>query len=265
MRSQFGMMVLLFLGFVGSAGAAEESLSLRDAVTAALTRNPSLQASRADVEAARAGARGARALANPEIIFTPPVAGAAGSDEEFSFVQPLEVNGQRRARTRVANAELQASTAGSSATQRETVRAVKEAYWEVAEAQAVVDLNRENVQLAESLSQAAQRQLEVGTAPGSQAIKARVEVSRARQELARAETALLQAKATLNTLMGRPPETPFTLADGLAYTPLAVKPDALNALTQARRPEIAEAQAQVAVGQGQVEVARARLRPDLAL
>ncbi len=65
--------------------------------------------------------------------------------------------------------------------------------------------------------------------------------------------------------MGRPPETPFGLADGLAYTPLAVKADFLNALAQASRSEIAEAQAQVAIRQGQVDVARALLRPDLTL
>ncbi len=178
MRVLTGLLLLLLSGLLCGLTGAQESLTLQQAVAAALEHNPSLQASRSDVEAARAAARGARALANPGILIAPAVSGTAGSDEEFLLVQPLETNGQRQARTKVANAELQASTAGSSAAHRETVRAVKEAYWEVAEAQAVVDLNRENVQLAESLSQAAQRQLEVGTAPGSQAIKARVEVSR---------------------------------------------------------------------------------------
>ena len=265
MRVLTGSLLLLLSGLLCSVTGAQESLTIERAVTAALEHNPLLQASRHDVEAARATARGARALANPEILIAPAVSGAAGSDEEFSLVQPLEINGQRQARTRVANAELQASAAGHSATQRETVRAVKEAYWGVAEAQAVADLNRENVQLAESLHQAAQRQLEVGTAPGAQAIKAQVEVSRARQELVRAETALAQGKAALNTLMGRPPSTSFVLADGLAYAPLTVNPASLATLAQASRPEVAEAQAQLAARRGQISVARARQIPDVTL
>lgn len=265
MRVLTGSLLLLLTGLLCGVTGAQESLTLERAVTAALEYNPSLQASRSDVEAARAAARGARALANPEILIAPAVSGAAGSDEEFLLVQPLEVNGQRRARATVAKAELQAATAGSSATRREIIRAVREAYWNMAEAQAVVDLNRENVQLAESLYHAAQRQVEVGTAPGSQAIKAQVEVARARQELARAESELAQAKAALNTLMGRAPETAFTLVDELTYAPLTLNSSSLAALARANRPEIAQAQAELAAREGRISAARTRRLPDLAV
>ena len=248
-----------------AAAGAEQSLSLRDAVALAQRQNPTILAAQEDALAAQAAAQGARALSNPEIVIAPTVAGAAGSDEEFSLVQPLEVNGQRRARATVANAELQAATAGSSATRREIIRSVREAYWNVAEAQAVVDLNRENVQLAESLYHAAQRQVEVGTAPGSQAMKAQVEVARARQELARAESELAQAKAALNTLMGRAPETAFTLADELTYAPLTLNSSSLAVLARANRPEIAQAQAELAAREGRISAARTRRLPDVAM
>lgn len=241
--------------------AAGEPLTVDDAIRAALRGNPSLAAAAGEVEAAKAALRGARALSNPALTVTPSVAGKAGSDEELSIEQPLEISGARSARATVALGEASAAAAERHALEREVIRDIRIAYWEAARAQAVVRLDTENVKLLESLLAASKRQVEVGSAPGSHTIKAEVELARARQDQARTQAELEQAKAVLNTLMGRDPATSFTVADPL--TPRKAAPD--EAGGPERRPEMARAKSLLAARRGEIAAARALTRPDLSV
>ena len=125
------------------AGYCDEALSLRQAVDIALKQNPGLLAAKGEASAAQSNERGAHALANPEMIVAPTVAGepGSGSDTAALLVQPLEVNGQRQARGRIAHYEAQASQAASQAAQRDVVRSTKQAYWDVVQAQRMVTLD----------------------------------------------------------------------------------------------------------------------------
>jgi len=259
------LMPLLACLFVAAQAAPAEQLTLEEAIRTALDRNPALQAARADSAASEAHAIGARARTNPELVVAPGIAGPAGSDEELSVSQSLETNGARQARTRIAGAEFDASRANAAVVEREVVRDVKQAYWDIALAQSTVELNKDNVTLAESLYAAAKRQVEVGTAPGSHGIKTEVELARSRQELLRAETELTQAKAVLNSVLGREPDTSFDLAEKLTYSPAAVDAGALRASALANRPELREAAAKIESRRGEVDAARSLGKPDVAV
>lgn len=255
---------LLLVLYTCSMAASQNSLSLEEAVNIALKNNPNLIAMRSEVKAAMAGQRGARALSNPEIVLAPGIAGEAGSDEELTIIQPLEINGQRGVRTKIADAESNAVQASYKAAERDVVRSVKQAYWDVVQAQNVVELNRGNVEFLEALFQAAKRQADVGAAPGSQRIKAEVELTRARQDLMRAESDLAQAKASVNALLGRSPDDPFQPSDQLTFEPLATDAGRLRTAAQGRRPELAEAQAMLALQKAEVKGVEVQRRPDLA-
>ncbi len=264
MRLFTAAITLMLLIPAACAAPDISSLRLQEAIDIALRQNPGLLAARSEVDAARANERGAGTLSNPEIVVTPGLTGDAGSDEELSITQPLEINGRRRIRASIARAETAASQAAYQAAVRDAVRAVKQAYWEIAGVQSIVDLNRANVELADTLHQSARRQLDVGSAPGAQAIKAQVELSRARQELVRSESDLAQAKASLNTLMGRPTDTLFELADKLEHTAVEIDADRLVADAD-KRPELAEAESVLAARKAEVQAVDARRRPDLEL
>ncbi len=247
------------------AASDTTSLGLQEAIDIALRQNPNLLASRSDVDAARANERSAGTLTNPELVVSPTIAGTAGSDSAVLIVQPLEINGSRAIRTRIARAEKDATQAAHLSVERDVVRSVKQAYWEVAQIANVVDLNRQSADVAESIYQAAKRQLDVGSAPGAQAIKAQVESSRARQDLARTESDLLQAKSSLNTLLGRPADTPFDLADELAFSPTEIDENKLRSAAEEARPELAEARSILAARKAEIQAVDARRRPDLTL
>jgi len=247
------------------SASAQDALTLDAAVQLARAQHPALQAAREDVTAAIANLRGARMPRNPEIIVTPGVLGPAGSDEFLSIAQSLELNGARAARARAAGGQVQAATADQQVTEREVLLAVRTAYWDLLQAQAISAADAENVGHAEALLDAAKKQVELGNEPTAHAMKVEVELARARQQLARSRADAAQAAAALNTAMGRDPSTPLTLAETLTVPSLAFDDAALYRLAETSRPEIAREQAYHAVIRADIEAARAARRPDVTV
>jgi cobalt-zinc-cadmium efflux system outer membrane protein len=240
-------------------------LTVDEAASLALRNNPLPQAANRQVGAARAGVSAARTLANPSVTITPGVLGPVGSDEELSITQPLEVNGTRGARTRVAQAELRATQSSSTVTSRDLVRDVKRAYYELARAQEVRDLQRESVAIAEEFERIARRQVEVGTRPGIDLTQLQVELTRSRQLQIQAEAGVRLAAAELNTLMGRSPDTPVAAVSRLAFVAHPEETPPSREVALARRAEVAAEQAELEALQQQSRLIRAEGRPDLSI
>jgi cobalt-zinc-cadmium efflux system outer membrane protein len=258
---------LVLLLWAGPLMAQEQGLTVAQAVATALENHPSLKAAGFELQAAEAQLRGARALASPEVRVTPEVLGLGSEpvDEVVEVEQPLELNGARRARSRVARGLLSETTAAAELARAELVRRVKQAYWEVALADQLVGLDRGNLEFARTLLEAAHTQYELGNQPQVQALKAEVEVARAQQDLLRSQAAAEQARARLNTLLGREPAAPLTLADTPAPVPGEWALAGLLELGLRQRPDVRQAEAAVATARGEVDVARAARRPDVAV
>lgn len=247
-------------------GAADaEAISLQQAVEQALKCNPTIAAGQLSAAAACESARGARALTNPELLVAPTVIGEGGSDSAALFLQPLEINGARTARSRIAAGEASAASYDSEAVRRDTTLQVKHLYWGLAEAQEVVKLNEENVAYLEALDKAIRKQVEVGKIPGSQTIKSDVELSRARQELDRARLEQANARAALAAVLNCPADRDLSASDPLACRRMAIDRAALVSAALKSRPEVLAKSAQVEASRGRISAARARRIPDLAL
>jgi outer membrane protein, heavy metal efflux system len=256
---------LLLLLWACPLAAQDQALTVAQAVELALQNHPSLKVTAFELRAAEAQVRGAGARATPEVRVTPGIIGSEGSDEVLSVAQPLEINGAREARSRVAHGLLAESAAGAALARAELVRQVKQAYWDIALAGQLVGLERTNIEFAEALSEAAKAHYELGNQPQVQALKAEVEVGSARQQLHRAQAALQQARARLNTLLGREQEEVLALAE----TPTSLTSDwSLSSLTETglrQRPDVQQALAAVATARAEVSVARANRRSDVAV
>lgn len=248
-----------------SASAIAEELSLKQAIETALKSNPSIAAARLSADAAAKEAKGAGALTNPEISVAPSVVGNAGSDSGVFFSQPLEINGSRKVRGEVASHEASAARLDAEVSKRDIILQVSNAYWDIVRAQELVKLNQDNITYIETIRAAVQKQFEVGTAPGSQALKMDVELARARQELAQAQLELSQNKASLNTLMSRPVASDFNVTDNLTFKEISFEQDKLVSSALAKRPEVGSAREQILASQGRIRAARIAQVPDLAL
>ncbi len=249
---------------IASSLSAEE-LTLSQAVEMAISSNPTVAAGRLSAEAARESAKGAGSLANPEIVVAQSVIGDAGSDAALFVSQPLEINGSRRVRGEIASNEAAATGFDAESAKRDIVLSVTLSYWEVARAQELVKLSQENVAYLEAVQTAVRKQYDVGVAPGAQPLKMDVEIARARQEHAQAQLALSLASSELNSLLGRPADTGFSVLESLVFSETPIDSNTLAASALANRPEIASAQAQLRASRGQISAARLLTAPDLAI
>lgn len=247
-----------------SSGPAEE-ITLRQAVDIAIANNPAIAAARLSAEAAKHSAKGARALANPDLVIAPSVVGDAGSDSALFFSQSLEINGSRRVRGEIASHEAAAAALDADAVRRDITFSVTRSYWEVARAQQMVELSRENMRYLDTIRAAVQKQYDVGAVPGAQLLKIDVELARARQELAQAELGLSQSRTELNALMGRPGDPSATAAEPLAYSAVAIDREALKSTALMARPEVASAQAELLAARARTKAAQLLRVPDLAV
>lgn len=259
--------LLLMICLLGPAlrVLAQQSFTVQEAIACALASNPARKAAQCEVAAAVAHLQGARLLRNPEIFISPTVSGFEEINDFLFITQPLELNGTRTARTRIAAGQLAAVQAGARITDRDLALAVALAYWDLAQTQSIAALDAENVTYAETQVAVVKKQFELGKVPAAQVTKAEVESARACQQSTRAQAAVEQAQTVLNTVMGRDPATAIALAEALIYTPVPLNDEVLFSLSQTYRPEVVQAQALVRSAAGGVDAARAARRPDIEL
>lgn len=257
--------VISFTPGIALAQTTPSPLTVEEAVALAVKQNPRLAAAAREIGAARSGVRSAQALTNPEVLFTPGLTSAGGSDEEFRLSQPLELNGTRAARTGVAQAQLRQTRGQAVVELRDVVFRTRSAYYQLSRAQELRGVAQELLRIVEEFDSATRRQVEVGTRPGIDQTQTGIEVTRARQQLTLADGQLTVAQAALNTLMGRAPAEPVTtvLPPAPAAAP-AVAVAAATAEALAARAEIETEEAQRQAFLQEARLARAQGRPDLA-
>lgn len=256
-------LLLCLMPGVALAQQAATPFTVGDAVALAIKQNPRLSAAARDVGAAQLGVRSARALTNPEMVFAPAIT-SGGSEEEFIFRQPLELNGTRAARTGVASAQLRQTQAEAIVSLRDLVFDTKSAYYETARAQELRSQAQDLLKIAEEFDRGTRRQVEVGTRPGIEQTQTGIEVARARQQVTLAESRVATAVAALNTLLGRAPAEPIGLLPPLTFTPETADHNAALQQALAARTEIAAGEAARDAFHQEARLARAEGRPDLA-
>jgi len=265
-RALPGCLLAVMCTCTGAQGTVDApALTSQDAVRIALENHPVLRAAAHGVAAAQSGVEAARARKNPEVLIAPILIGDEGAPEAVSVTQPLELNGSRDARLRIAMGASGASAAEAEVSQRAVALAARTAYWDAVLARAVVDLDRQNVQHAQTLAEAATAQVNLGNQPKMHQIKAELEVARANQQLLASEAGAVQAEATLCSAMGVPPGSRVSLTESLVFAAAAVDDAGLLQAALASRPELRAARSSIEQAAGEVDAVRAERRPDVAV
>ncbi len=256
--------LFLFAPVLAQAQSSSPPLTIEEAVSQAVKNNPRLSAAARDVAAAKFGVGSAKALANPQVTFTPGITSLSGTGEELLISQPLELNGTRAARTGIANAKLRQVHALAVVELRGLVFETKAAYYGLARAQERMSLARELLAFAEDFDRRATLQVEAGARPGIELTQTGIEVARARQQAAQAEGDVATSTATLNTLLGRNPGTPLGVPSLPSFIAKALNRDELLRQALAARAEITVEESEAEAFRQEARLARAEGLPDFA-
>jgi outer membrane protein len=228
--------------------AQPSSLTLQQAVTIALEKNPLRKAAIADTRAASAGVREARSSLMPHLSFSETA--TRGDD-------PVYVFGTKLRQQRFTNADFalnklnsplpfgnfatrfggswslfdsfaswhginQAKQMDEAAghqldrTDQEIVFRVVSSYYDVLLAAKELEVAQRSAKTAQSIMDRSQARFDSGLTVESDLLTAKVRRAARQQEVIRARNTLEVARAQLNTAMGMPLESPFQISEALA-------------------------------------------------
>ncbi len=235
-------------GQSGSASPAPETpvvlrLTRRQAVEEALAENPSIRASREQVEQARA--RVTEAVAFPDPSF------AAALEAERSLLQPRSATSKDlglgltlpfpdkfRLKGNVAEANLRAAEFTLQQLRQQIASQTAVAYDALLVALRHREDLREGKRLADDFLKRTEARYAAENVARFDVVKAKVDVAQAENNLIANERAIAVARAGLNRLLGKIQSAPVEPAEALDVPPPIPDLPGLVALAQSSRPEI---------------------------
>ncbi len=264
-------------GTVSVAPAGQNPLMLDEAVRIALENHPSIKSAEQQIGAQQAVVGQQLAAYYPTVNFnnsysTRNTVGGTTSapSKAFDFItSAANVNmtlynfGKREGSVESARDTLQATQFAYTATANNTVLAVKQAYYGVLQAEALLKVNEETVKDREVTLRQTQGFYDVGTKPRSDVTQAQANLYTAQANLISAQNGVKVAWSTLRNAMGvdEYPERP--LGEQLSVTPISISFDQAKQAAFAARPELLQFAAQLKAQDQLLAVARRNHLPDI--
>ncbi len=273
---------------------APSPLTLQQAVSLALEKNPGRKAALADSKAASADVRGAKSFLLPRVTFT--ATATRGNDPVYVFGSKLR---QQRFSTAdfalnrlntptplgnfathfggtwtlfdslaswraVDRAERVKDAAAQQLerTDQEIVFRVVDSYYAVLLAKKQVEVNEQALKTAQEILERSKNRFESGVAVESDYLSAQVRLAARKQELIRAQNSLALARAQLSTAMGIAADNEFDPAEVLAEKNLPEKSlQELEKGAMETRPDLKRIRSEEAAQKQSVSIAKSSFGP----
>ena len=245
-------------------------ITMDEAEQIALQANLEIRVAVRKVGTAEAHISGAGALDDPSIMYRgwqvplkqPWNYNAAMN--MFMIGQSIPGPGKRALRSQVAGDAVTIAKADLDAKKREISAQVRKAFYDLLRNGDELRVHDEQVAIARQAFEAARIKYSVGKAPQQDVLKAQVALTKLIEHLVMLEQDAELSRATLNTLLGRSPDSPLEVAG--QYTPPAQLPTLadLQLLAQQSRPELLAATSITKQAQDEASLARKQYTPDFS-
>lgn len=260
----------------GAAAAAQsgKSLSLSEAVLIGLDNHSSIKSARYQIRAQDAVVKQQMSAYYPTIGFIQTYRTASNSSSSNSrgadfFTASGNISmtlynfGKREGSVQSARDTLEATQYAYNTTANNIVLSVKQAYYGVLQANALLRVNEETVKDRQETLRQSQGFYEFGTKPKSDLTQAQANLYIAQANLILARNAVDTAWATLRNAMGVDDYPRQPLDEDLSITPLSLSLDEAKKAAFAARPELRQFDALLKAEDQQIAVARRGHLPDL--
>ena len=173
----------------------------------ALERNPTIAGAQSVIEQNEGMRTQAGAYPNPTIggqtgsgALRDPSVGSRVTEYGMTLHQTVEWPGMRAARQDAAEAGLASATVGLDEAKLNLIAEVKQSFYELLLAERTVDLLQQNLEIVQEVARIVRARVRSGEGPQFEAVKADVEVLKAKQEMTKAKNAVRVKLVGLNTL-----------------------------------------------------------------
>ena len=243
-------------------------ITLDEAERIALQANPEIRVAARKVTTVEAHVSGAGALDDPSVTYRswqvplkqPWNYNAAMN--MFMIGQTFPGPGKRALRSQIAGDAVTIAKSDLDAKKREVSAEVRKTFYDLLRNNDELRVHDEQVAIARQAFEAARIKYSVGKVPQQDVLKAQVALTKLIEHLVMLEQDAELSRATLNTLLGRIPDSPLEVAG--EYTTPAQLPTLadLQQLAVQSRPELLAVTAAIKQSQDQVSLARKQYTPD---
>jgi outer membrane protein TolC len=250
-------------------------LSVTDAISEALAKNPEIAAAQKRYDAARQRPVQERALPDPMLsagynASGNPLPGAGLGTEPvanigFMVSQELPYPGKRDLRASIASREADAEFQQIDVARLTITARVKQAYYRLAYTYAVGEVLTRNRALLNTLLSVSESRYTVGQAAQQDVIKAQTQISILDLQLEHVRQERATREGDLNALFARPTASPIAQPDDLQLTAFDLALDALVAAANEHAPMLRRDQILINRSQLAVDAARKDYKPDFAV
>jgi cobalt-zinc-cadmium efflux system outer membrane protein len=251
-------------------------LSMDDAVRLALARNPSMAASRLDIDASKADEITAGLKPNPSVsfgadglaLFSPHRLTPSFFGDDVSYSGTLdytfERGGKRQRRMTVAADATGVTAQNVRDGERQLRFDTRQAFIDVLLAKAASDLADENLRSFSEVVDINQQRVQAGDLAEAEFYRISLQKLEFQQDVSAASVALVQARAALRQLVGYESVADDFVVDGaLAYTPQAATLDDLKQVALATRPDLLAANRAASLARDTAALERANRARDV--
>ena len=263
--------------FIAGVATPTQATSLSEALAMSYRTNPDLQAARRALGAVNEGVPQALAGWRPNVN----VQASAGqqrvdqqdstfSEEEtttplsgrFEVEQPLYRGGRTSASTQRAVSNVGAERARLLDTEQDVLLRTVRAYMDVWRDQAILRLNKSNVEVLRRQLEATQDRFDVGEVTRTDVSQAESRLSRAIADRVAARGQLQASRAAYQEVVGRPPEK---LADPKPPTTLPANLDKVIEIARSQNPQVRAARFSELAARKNVRAVSGELLPEASL
>lgn len=264
------------LGLNGAVASAAEStlpsFSLTEVIDLALERNPLVAGAQGLIEQTQGQRIAAGAYPNPTIygqsgrgVLRDPSLDIGITEYGVTLGQPLEWPSKRAARRQAAEAGVASARAGFTEARLNLIADVKLAFYELLLAQRAAELARENLATVEDVRRIVTARVRLGEAPQFEAIKADVEVLKAKQAVRRAENSVRVNRVVLDTLTAGALGSTYSIRGEFLLLPRDLSIDVLTARALEQHPTLRRLDSLVEQADRTVEFERQARVPNLTV
>ena len=266
----FGPIAAL-LSDVQTSQSGSVPLTLDEAELIALETNPEIELAARRLAMARAHVPTAGALDDPMAMYRgwgvplkrPWDYNAA--QNMFSVSQTFQSGGKRDLRTNIAEADVNRAQADLAQVQLELKVRVRKAFFDLLLTQDEIRIHEQHVGIAQQAIGAARIKYTAGTVPQQDMLKAQVALTALAEHMIRFDRDAEVARARLNTLLGRSPDSPIEVRGEHAVLAPLPPLTSLMATAMNTRPDLAAAEANAERSHKEQLLAKKIYAPDFTI
>ncbi len=259
------------LGSANADTAPGPALTLDEVERIALAENPEIHVAARKVAAAEAHVPLAGTLDDPQAMYRGwqvPLSKPwdyNAAQNMFMLGQSFPGRGKRDLRTNLAQSDVELANAQLEAVRLRLRVQVRKAFFDMLHAQDEIRIHDQHVGIAQQAIEAARIKYSVGKIPQVEVLKAQVALTRLAEHMIRFDRDVEVARAHMNTLMGRRPESPIQVRGEYAVaTPLPLLETLITTAMQSR-PDLIEAAADIDKSRKQQDLAKKAMVPDFSV